>query len=170
VGARIATCGSDEHAYLLRYLLTYSMVQSSSWEANRIAASQETHRILLNPKVYYKIHNSLTHILSQLDPVHIPTTPLPEDPFQYYPSVYAWVSQVVSLPQVFSPRSFTHLSFHPYALHAPPISYFSILLPAQYWVRSTWVPVTKALCVMRLWMEEGLPVWNVAANPNASRR
>ena len=26
---------------------------------------------------------------------------------------------------------------HPYALHAQPISFFSILLPAQYWVRST---------------------------------
>ena len=26
--------------------------------------------------------------------------PLPEDPFQYYPPIYAWVSQVVSFPQV----------------------------------------------------------------------
>ena len=26
---------------------------------------------------------------------------------------------------------------HPYAPHAQPISFFSILLPAQYWVRST---------------------------------
>ena len=28
----------------------------------------------------------------------------PEDPSWYYPSIYAWVSQVVSIPQVFPPR------------------------------------------------------------------
>ena len=40
-------------------------------------------------------------------------------------------------PQVSPPKPCTHLSPHPYALHAPPISFFSILSPAQYWVRST---------------------------------
>ena len=30
-----------------------------------------------------------------------------------------------------------HLSLPPYVPHAPPISFFSILSPAQYWVRST---------------------------------
>jgi len=29
-----------------------------------------------------------------------PHIPLPEDPFKYYPPIYAWVSQVVSFPQV----------------------------------------------------------------------
>ena len=29
-----------------------------------------------------------------------PHIPLPEDPSYYYPPIYAWVSQVVSLPQV----------------------------------------------------------------------
>ena len=37
--------------YLLTYLLTYSMQQMRSWEANRFSASQEIHRILRNPKV-----------------------------------------------------------------------------------------------------------------------
>ena len=36
--------------------LTYSMVQSPSWEANWFAASQEIPRILWNPKVHYCIH------------------------------------------------------------------------------------------------------------------
>ena len=37
-------------------LLTYSMVQSPSWEANWFAASQEILRILWNPKVHYRTH------------------------------------------------------------------------------------------------------------------
>jgi len=36
----------------ITYLLTYGTEQSSSWEANRYAASQEIPRILWNPKVY----------------------------------------------------------------------------------------------------------------------
>jgi hypothetical protein len=62
--------------YLLTYLLTYSMEQSPSWEANRSPASQEIPRILLNPKVHYRIHKCLppVPILSQLDPVHTPTS------------------------------------------------------------------------------------------------
>ena len=40
----------------VKYLPTYSMVQSPSWEANWFAASQEIPRILWNPKVHYRIH------------------------------------------------------------------------------------------------------------------
>jgi hypothetical protein len=43
-------------AYLLTYLLTYSLEQSPSWEANRFSASQKIPRILWNPKVHYRIH------------------------------------------------------------------------------------------------------------------
>jgi hypothetical protein len=60
-----------------RYLLTYSIEVSPSWEANRFTASQEIPRILWNPKVHYRIHNHLS--LSQLNPVHNPHIPLPED-------------------------------------------------------------------------------------------
>jgi len=38
------------------YLLTYSMEQSPSWEANWSAASQEIPRILWNPKVHHRTH------------------------------------------------------------------------------------------------------------------
>ena len=57
--------------------------------------------------------------------------PLPEDPFKYYPPIYAWVSQVVYFPQVSAPKSCIHISSPPYTLHAPPISSFSILSPEQ---------------------------------------
>ena len=43
-------------AKLLTYLLTYSEVQSPSWEANWFAASQEIPRISRNPKVHYRTH------------------------------------------------------------------------------------------------------------------
>ena len=42
--------------YIYCRLLTYSMVQSPSWEANWFAASQEIPRILWNPKVHYHTH------------------------------------------------------------------------------------------------------------------
>ena len=44
---------------------------------------------------------------------------------------------VVSFPPVSPPRPYTLPSPHPYASHAQPISFFSILSLAQYWVRST---------------------------------
>ena len=37
-------------------ILTYSMVQSPSWEANWFAASQEIPRTSRNPKVHYRTH------------------------------------------------------------------------------------------------------------------
>ena len=43
-------------AYLVIYLLTYSMEESPSLEANWFSASQVIPRILWNPKVHYRIH------------------------------------------------------------------------------------------------------------------
>ena len=62
------------------YLLTYSMVQSPSWEANCFAASQEIPCISRNPKVHSCTHKHppLISILGQPNPVHIRTSHLLE--------------------------------------------------------------------------------------------
>ena len=69
----------SEFSPLLKQL-TYSMVQSPSWEVNWIAASQEIPRISRNPNVHYRTHNHPppVSILGQPNPVHIPTSHLLE--------------------------------------------------------------------------------------------
>jgi len=58
------------------------MEESSSWETNRSSANQEISRILWNPKVYYRIHQSSppTPVQNQMEIVQTPT-PLLEDQF-----------------------------------------------------------------------------------------
>jgi len=125
--------------YLLTYLLTYSTQQSPSWEANPFAASQEITRIFWNQKVHYRIHKcpQPSPIPSQLYPVHTPT------------SYFLKIHLIVIIPSTPGFRKwclslrFPHQSpvyaplLPPYALHAPPISFFSILSLEEYWVRNT---------------------------------
>ena len=124
-------------SYLLIYLLTYSMVQSPSWEANWFAAGQEIPCISQNPKVHYRTHKRPPHvyILGQPNPVHIPTSHL----LEIHPNIIH--HSTPRSPQLFLPSGFPTKTLytpspHPYAPHAQPISFFSILSPAQNWVRS----------------------------------
>ena len=59
---------------LLHNILTYSMVQSPSWAADWLAASQEIPRISRNPKVHYRTHKRPPpiSILGHPNPVHYP--------------------------------------------------------------------------------------------------
>ena len=65
------------------YLLTYSMVQSPSWEANWFATSQEIPRISRNPQVHYRTHKRPVSILGQPNPVHISTFHL----LEFHPNI-----------------------------------------------------------------------------------
>jgi len=115
------------------------MEQSPSWEVNRFSASQEIPRHLWNPKVQYGIRKwpTTVPILSQIDPVHtvishslkiqlniiLPSTP---------------GSPKWSLSLRFPHQNPVYASpLPPYAVYASPSSFFSILSPAQYWVKNT---------------------------------
>jgi hypothetical protein len=63
--------------------------------------------------------------VTQINPVHVPI-PLPEDPSQYYLSIYVCDFQAVSFPQVSPPIPCLHISSSSYVLHAELISFFSI--------------------------------------------
>jgi hypothetical protein len=63
-------------AQITQTLLTYSMEQSPSWEANWFAVSQGIPRVLWNPKVHHRTHKRPppVPILSQPNPVLTPTS------------------------------------------------------------------------------------------------
>ena len=80
---------------------------------------------------------SFRHLsVSWTSPVHIPTSLLLEiHPNIIHPST-PWSPQCF-LPSGFPTKTLYTPSPHPYAPHAHPISFFSILSPAQYWVSRT---------------------------------
>ena len=121
------------------FLLTHSMEQSPSWEASRFSASQEIPAHFMEPDVslpHWQVPATCPFPEPARSSPH-PHIPLPEDPSKYYPPIYSWVSQVVSFPQVSPLKPCIRVSSASYALHIPPIPFFSILSTKQYWVRST---------------------------------
>ena len=54
--SKLPLCRLQEKPTKSQFVLTYSTVQSPSWEVNWFAASQEIPRISPNPKVHYRTH------------------------------------------------------------------------------------------------------------------
>jgi hypothetical protein len=71
--------------YINAHTHTHSTQYSPYWEANRFSDSHAITHTLWNRKLHHRIHNCQTPvpILSQLDPLHEPQIPLPEDPLLY---------------------------------------------------------------------------------------
>ena len=130
---------------LLTYLLTYSMQQSPSWEANWFSGSQEIPRILWNPKVHYRIHMfpPSVPVLSHLHPDHAPTSNILK------------IRLNIILPSTpGSSKWFISLRFpHQNPVYASSLSHTWQVGPCHHVWR-----------VLKLWMEERPAVWRVAAN------
>ena len=96
---------------VILYLLTYSMQQDPSWEANWFAASQEIPSFC-GTRMFITAFTSAHHVsLSWASSIHSTFhIPLPKDPSSYYFPIYAWVSPAISFPQVSPPKSCTRLS------------------------------------------------------------
>ena len=132
--------GTSERVWLLKenlftYLLTYSIEQRLSSEANRFSTSQEIPRILCNPKVHYRIHKCPppVPILSQLDPVHTPTSHFLKIHLNIIlPSTSGFPKWSLSLRFPQQNPVYPHLFL--YVLHASPTLFFSIISSEQYLV------------------------------------
>ena len=118
---------------ILTYLLTYSMVQSPSWEANWFAASQEIPRISRNPKLHYRTHKRPppVSILGQPNPVHIPTSHLLEiHPNIIHPSTPRFPQWSPSLR--FPHQDLIHPPLLTHTRHMPSLSHSLRLLLIKY--------------------------------------
>ena len=114
------------------------MKHSPSWEANRLSTSQEVPRILRNRR-FITAFTSARHLslswASSIQSIN------PHPNFRRFVLILSFNIRL-GLPSGFYPSGFPTKSLYtpllsPYVLHAPPISFFSILSPEKYWVKSS---------------------------------
>jgi hypothetical protein len=123
----------------VNWILTACTEQSIAWEANWLSAGQGIPGILWNPKVYCRLYKnqSPVPILGDVNPIHA------KRPAHFLKIRLNIIllstsgSPQWSLSQGFSTETLYTQLLSPYVLHAPPISFFCIWSPEQYWVSST---------------------------------
>ena len=117
--------------FLLTYLLTYSLQQNPSLEAKRYSSSQEILRILCGEPRRFITVTSARHLSVSWATSIQSRHPHPTSwrSILILSSHLVWVSQVASVLQISPPKPWIRLFYPPYALHAPPISFFSMLSP-----------------------------------------
>jgi len=99
---------------ILQKLLTYPL-SSRSWEVKRFSTSQKNPRILLELMVHYHVYKCPppVPILSQIDPVHAPQIPLPEDQSDLY-RLLPRAKQYISFPPLRSYQIISPSPMHMY--------------------------------------------------------
>jgi hypothetical protein len=120
---------------LLQTILTHSLTPWSRVLLEKLTGLQLVKKF----PTFYGTRGFITAFTSarHLYPEPAQSIPYPhilllEDPSSYYTLIYAWVSPVVSFLQVSPTKPCTRLSSSPSELHAPPISFFSILIMLRY--------------------------------------
>ena len=131
----------DATTYLLTYLLTYSLTPRCGVLLEKLTGLQLVKKFhaFCGTRRFITALTSVRHLsLSWASPIQ-----------SIYPHSTSWISVLILsihlrlgllsglFPSGFPTRSYTHPSPHPYTPHAQPISFFSMLSPAQYWVSST---------------------------------
>jgi hypothetical protein len=146
------------------------MKQSPSEEASGFSDSQEIPHIIWNPKVHYRVYKCPPPlpIMSQLDPVHTPIS--------HFQKMHLNIKfhLRLDLPSGSFPSGFptrTLYASHLYTIRATCPTHIilldfitRIILVEEYRYRNKWNPVNPAWGVLRLRMEERLPIQREAAN------
>jgi hypothetical protein len=134
-------CGLNPFLILLTYLLTYLLTPWCRVLLEKLTGLQLVKKF----PAFYGIRRFITALTSVRHLSLSWASPIQST----YPHPTSWRSTLIvsthlrlGLPSGLFPSGFPAKTLyapspHPYAPHAQPISFFSILSPAQYWVRST---------------------------------